>query len=125
MPLARDPTGSRALPGPLGPVRLDASTLVVIPPHRVHACNPVDDRWSYQMLHVDESRLAESLPELAAETARPVRILDRPGPYAAFCHLNAVLFSGTDPRGEGGTTRRCPRRYPHRSRSSHHRCRSR
>lgn len=91
--------GSSVFTGaPGGPVRLAASTLVVIPPYRVHACNPVDERWSYQMLHVDESWLAESLPELGAETARPVRIIDRPGPYAAFCHLNTVLFSGTDPR---------------------------
>ncbi|WP_459547557.1 helix-turn-helix transcriptional regulator [Nocardia sp. X0981] len=86
---------------PDGPVQLTAQSLVVIPARRVHACNPVDGRWSYQMLHVDEAWLAESLPELgtgAEGTAPPVRIIDEPGRYAAFCHLNEVLFSDVDPR---------------------------
>lgn len=83
---------------PGGPVQLEPSSLVVIPPFRVHACNPVGDRWSYQMLHIDETWLAESLPELGAATTRPVRVIDEPGPYAAFCHLNEVLFSGADSR---------------------------
>ncbi|MGW4070895.1 AraC family transcriptional regulator [Nocardia grenadensis] len=86
---------------PGGPVQLTAKKLVVIPAHRVHACNPVEGQWSYQMLHVDEAWLAESLPELgmgADRTAPPVRIIDEPGRYAAFCHLNEVLFSDIDPR---------------------------
>jgi AraC-like DNA-binding protein len=29
---------------------------------------------------------------------RPVRVIDAPGRYAAFCHLNEVLFSDADPR---------------------------
>ncbi|MGW5385094.1 AraC family transcriptional regulator [Nocardia sp. NPDC003963] len=86
---------------PGGPVQLTAGSVVVIPAHRVHACNPVDGRWSYQMLHVDEAWLTESLPELgigADRTARPVRIIDEPGRYTAFCHLNEVLFADADLR---------------------------
>ena len=84
-----------------GPVRLRAKSLVVIPAYRVHACNPVEGRWSYQMLHVDSRWLAESLPELAAAAdrpARPARVVTETGRYAAFCRLNEVLFSATDPR---------------------------
>ncbi|GGL37738.1 helix-turn-helix domain-containing protein [Nocardia jinanensis] len=86
---------------PGGPLQLTARSVVVIPAHRVHACNPVEGRWSYQMLHVDETWLAESIPELdmgADRSPRPVRIVPEPGGYAAFCRLNEVLFSGADPR---------------------------
>ncbi|MFQ6227726.1 AraC family ligand binding domain-containing protein [Nocardia sp. NPDC002869] len=83
---------------PEGPVQLTAKNLVVIPAYRVHACNPVEGRWSYQMLHVDEAWLAGSLPELGVGADRPVRVIDEPGRYAAFCHLNEVLFSAVDLR---------------------------
>ncbi|MEV0110141.1 AraC family transcriptional regulator [Nocardia sp. NPDC050799] len=83
---------------PEGPVQLTAKSLVVIPAYRVHACNPVEGRWSYQMLHVDEAWLAGSLPELGMGADRPVRVIDEPGRYAAFCHLNEVLFADVDLR---------------------------
>ncbi|MEU4840934.1 helix-turn-helix domain-containing protein [Nocardia testacea] len=84
-----------------GPVQLTAKSLVVIPAHRVHACNPVEGRWSYQMLHVDQAWLAERVPEFGTESGRaprPARVIDEPARYAAFCRLNDLLFSDADLR---------------------------
>ena len=43
-----------------GQARLTPGTLVLVPPQRVHACNPAPGyAWSYQMLHVDARWLSQ------------------------------------------------------------------
>ncbi|MFA7895662.1 AraC family transcriptional regulator [Pseudomonas putida] len=84
-----------------GSERLTPGTLVAVPAHRVHACNPeADQPWSYQMLHVDAGWLAElrtesGLPSGAPE--QPARVSRDAEAYSRFCQLNAVLFSEADP----------------------------
>lgn len=55
---------------PEGPVALAPGTLVFVPAHRVHACNPLPDKaWSYQMLHLDDAWLQEIRCEYGRDKA--------------------------------------------------------
>ncbi|AIR90796.1 helix-turn-helix transcriptional regulator [Pseudomonas cremoricolorata] len=80
-----------------GSQRLCPGTLVLVPAHRVHACNPEpNSAWSYQMLHLD----AEWLQRLRGECGlpdeprgAPARISAEPGLYRQFCQLVERLFS--------------------------------
>jgi len=79
--------------------RLTRGDVVLIPAGVVHSCNPEkDDRWSYQMLYLDESWIrgvigemgildATVLTQLPPELA-PRRI------HSRLTRLNACLFSG-------------------------------
>jgi AraC-like DNA-binding protein len=86
-----------------GPVHLSPGTLVLVPAHRVHACNPAPGTaWSYQMLHLDARWLAQVRHEHHGQGAgipgapEPIRILQDAALYARFCRLNGLLFSGAD-----------------------------
>lgn len=81
---------------------LEPGTLVLVPAHRVHACNPQTGfAWSYQMLHLGADWLASVRAEYAA-TAHPagqrgaVRLIRDPAMYEKFCRLNDSLFSTDD-----------------------------
>lgn len=51
---AVDGGGSVFTGAPGGPVQLAPGSVVFVPAHRSHACNPLPDQsWSYQMLHLD------------------------------------------------------------------------
>jgi len=82
-----------------GQARLTPGTLVMIPAHRLHACNPAPGQsWSYQMLHVDADWLTHVRQESGlggAGAGEPARICREPQVYAQFCELNRVLFSST------------------------------
>lgn len=77
--------------------RLTPGTLVTVPAHRMHACNPeADQSWSYQMLHVDADWLTELRCEsglLGGDDGQPARVTRQVQVYRRFCQLNAVLFS--------------------------------
>ncbi|MCX2888100.1 MULTISPECIES: helix-turn-helix transcriptional regulator [Pseudomonas] len=81
-----------------GQERLTPGTLVLVPAHRVHACNPAPGHaWSYQMLHVDAAWLTQLRLESGlrgAGAGEPARICREPGVYRQFCELNSLLFSG-------------------------------
>lgn len=83
-------------------LRLAPGAVVVVPAGQVHACNPLpDDRWSYQMLHVDadwaDAVARESLGDArGARPGRHVRVTGATGIYRLLCGLNAVLFSDAD-----------------------------
>lgn len=79
-----------------GQTRLVPGTLVFVPSHCMHACNPEPGMcWSYQMLHLDAVWLQSLRMEsgLAASVGEPVRISHDTLTYQRFCHLNEVLFS--------------------------------
>ncbi|WP_421575234.1 AraC family transcriptional regulator [Stenotrophomonas maltophilia] len=88
---------------PGGQHRLQPGTLVIVPAHRVHACNPAPDTaWSYQMLHLDAAWMAAVMAdrqpiEAGAATAPPIRIDRSVARYRTFCDMNDLLFSGADP----------------------------
>ncbi|HDS1694960.1 MULTISPECIES: AraC family transcriptional regulator [unclassified Pseudomonas] len=80
-----------------GQHHLAPGTLVLVPAHRVHACNPAPGlAWSYQMLHVDADWLTQLRLESGLggiEAGEPVRICREAEVYRQFCALNRLLFS--------------------------------
>jgi len=80
--------------------RLRPGSLVMVPAHCAHACNPdADAAWSYQMLHLDAGWTAELLRETAPGANLPEQacISAAPSAYHRFCQLNALLFSDAAP----------------------------
>ncbi|MDP5238995.1 AraC family transcriptional regulator [Uliginosibacterium sp. 31-16] len=77
---------------------LHTGDIVVIPAHRLHACNPVEGgAWSYQMLYLDEDWLRALQTEGLADDpglqlGGPIVRRD-PACYKALRALNAILFS--------------------------------
>ena len=80
--------------------RLRPGSLVMVPAHCPHACNPdADAAWSYQMLHLDADWVGTLLRETAGDAGLPGQacISDAPSAYRRFCALNDVLFSDASP----------------------------
>ena len=80
--------------------RLRPGSLVMVPAHCAHACNPdADAAWSYQMLHLDAGWVAALLRETAPEAPLPAQpcVSDARTAYQRFCELNALLFSAAAP----------------------------
>ena len=80
------------------PVRLTAGDVVLIPPHRVHSCNPDrDGEWSYQMLYLEEQWVLDLLSESPSSVPRitldPLSWQDKAGGYGALSQLSADLFA--------------------------------
>ncbi|UGQ24861.1 AraC family transcriptional regulator [Acinetobacter calcoaceticus] len=79
--------------------KISAGTLVIVPAHIEHSCNPVPDQaWSYQMLHLDISWLNQWYAEFQKEgfdlnlpQHRPLIIKDE-NLYQAFSDMNETLF---------------------------------
>ncbi|NNP70488.1 AraC family transcriptional regulator [Acinetobacter sp. Ac_5812] len=85
---------------------IQAGTLVVIPAHVEHSCNPLPNQaWSYQMMHLDATWLTTLIEELhqaiALEIDRQTIYLPQLRPtivhgvkaYDAFTALNRLLFN--------------------------------
>ncbi|WP_445115488.1 helix-turn-helix domain-containing protein [Acinetobacter sp. WZC-1] len=83
---------------------IQAGSLVVIPAHVEHSCNPLPDQaWSYQMMHLDADWLHELLTETVDTPLNSVmqsslprlrpQVLSQPVLYSAFCRLNHDLFN--------------------------------
>lgn len=85
---------------------IESGTLVVIPPHIQHSCNPMLDRaWSYQMMHLDAEWLQRLIQELLQDQQHTIidisssffpqlspQIIKIPTLYQAFTDLNQMLF---------------------------------
>ncbi|WP_202742313.1 AraC family transcriptional regulator [Acinetobacter calcoaceticus] len=79
--------------------KISAGTLVIVPAHIEHSCNPLPDQaWSYQMLHLDISWLNQWYTEFQKEgfdlnlpQHRPLIIKDE-NLYQAFSDMNETLF---------------------------------
>lgn len=79
--------------------KISAGTLVIVPAHIEHSCNPLSDQaWSYQMLHLDISWLNQWYAEFQKEgfdlnlpQHRPLIIKDE-NLYQAFSDMNETLF---------------------------------
>lgn len=79
--------------------KISAGTLVIVPAHIEHSCNPLPDQaWSYQMLHLDISWLNQWYAEFQKEgfdlnlpQHRPLIIKDE-NLYQAFSDMNETLF---------------------------------
>nr|WP_312321665.1 AraC family transcriptional regulator [Acinetobacter oleivorans] len=79
--------------------KISAGTLVIVPAHIEHSCNPLPDQaWSYQMLHLDISWLNQWYAEFQKEgfdlnlpQHKPLIIKDE-SLYQAFSGMNKTLF---------------------------------
>lgn len=92
--------GASVLSGGLdGAVRLEPGDVVVIPAGQVHACNPDDGAWRYQMIHVDQS-WAASLVRAgeASDVFTGVRVLRHPGVRDRVSALGHSVFAD-EPHG--------------------------
>ncbi|WP_129658437.1 helix-turn-helix transcriptional regulator [Rothia halotolerans] len=87
--------GTSVLRGPLdGATRLEAGDLVVIPAGQVHACNPEEGRWLYQMIHMDQDWAVSLVP--GGEASRlldGISVLRRPGLLSPMETLSDAIFS--------------------------------
>lgn len=87
--------GTSVLGGALdGTVRLEPGDVVVIPAGQVHACNPDEGAWLYQMIHIDQS-WAASLTQCGAtsDVLAGVRVLRHPGVRQQVSALGDSLFA--------------------------------
>ena len=88
--------------------KIESGSLVVIPAHIEHACNPLPDQaWSYQMMHLDADWVAKLIAELARELfdhnivinsssnfpQLMPQIIKTPYVYQSFTDLNQLLFN--------------------------------
>lgn len=84
---------SSVLAGPTaGPVRLGPGDVVVIPAGQVHACNPQDGRWRYQMIYMDQDWVASLAPPGCGHLVDGVRVLRRSDLPPLVTALNAAIF---------------------------------
>lgn len=91
-------SGSARLTGSVtGPVELHAGDVILIPAHHVHACNPRDGKWEYQMLHSEEEWFTALGPELSsALLAHGVSVIREPLSFqAALAAVDAVFAGAT------------------------------
>ena len=56
-------------------VGLRPRDVIVIPAGHVHACNPDNGRWEYQMIHADQNWLASLLPQAATTLLECITVL--------------------------------------------------
>ena len=77
-------------------VQLLAGDIIVIPAGHVHACNPDQGRWQYQMIHADESWVAELLAGNAPQLLSEITIFRDSAVYQRLDQLNSRLFAGLE-----------------------------
>ncbi|TCB80800.1 AraC family transcriptional regulator [Acinetobacter sp. ANC 4173] len=81
---------------------IESGTLVLIPAHVEHSCNPEPNQaWSYQMMHLDMLWLQKLLHETkqdfrcdAVPQYKP-QLYQSERLYSDFCHLNQSLFDSS------------------------------
>jgi len=89
--------GTSVLTGPLdGTVRLEPGDVVVIPAGQVHACNPDQGRWQYQMIHMDQGWAISLAPE-AGRLLDGISVVRRPDLHRRISDLNDAIFADEPP----------------------------
>ncbi|MGC5698800.1 helix-turn-helix transcriptional regulator [Pseudomonas sp. NFXW11] len=80
-----------------GPTLIHPGSLVWVPAHCTHACNPQPGQaWSYQMLHLDAAWLQGIYQELQLSAPQQVVLSNDQALYRHFCRLNQLLFADGD-----------------------------
>lgn len=74
-------------------VALDTGDVIIIPAGHVHACNPDQGRWQYQMIHADEIWITSLLGSSASSLLRAITIVRDRATYERFRDLNSALFA--------------------------------
>ncbi|PQZ92939.1 AraC family transcriptional regulator [Arthrobacter sp. MYb227] len=73
-------------------LELSAGDVIIIPAGHVHACNPESGTWKYQMIHADETWIADLLP---ADTTlfSGIHVYTSAHIHSRFSAANELLFS--------------------------------
>ncbi|AXE37288.1 helix-turn-helix transcriptional regulator [Acidipropionibacterium virtanenii] len=87
--------GTSVLTGPpAGQILLRPGDVVTIPAGQVHACNPHEGRWRYQMIHMDQSWAAALTPGGAdSHLFAGISVLRRPDLNRRAGALGEVIFA--------------------------------
>lgn len=67
--------------------------VILIPAGHIHACNPVNGRWVYQMIHVDQRWISPLFPAQSSALLAGIHVFDAPDFYQDLCELNSQLFA--------------------------------
>lgn len=83
------------LTGPYeGRTRLVPGDVIIIPAGRVHACNPDQGRWRYQMIHTDQAWAVSLAPDREMNPLFDgIRVLRHPEAYARVSGMNDAIFA--------------------------------
>lgn len=77
-----------------GRIVLQPGDVVVIPAGQVHACNPEDGRWLYQMVHMDQEWVASLLPAgEASGLFMGISVLRHPGLRPLVTAFSDAVFA--------------------------------
>ena len=87
--------GASVLTGAIGgTIRLQPGDLVVIPAGQVHACNPDEGEWRYQMIHMDQGWAASLIAGREAGLRfSGISVVRRPDLHRRLSGLNDVIFA--------------------------------
>ncbi|WP_075972498.1 MULTISPECIES: helix-turn-helix transcriptional regulator [Glutamicibacter] len=72
--------------------------VIVIPRDHLHACNPKNGYWRYQMIHADQSWISRLAPIPAQDLFWGIRIFRVPELYELMNDFNQQLFAGMERR---------------------------
>lgn len=75
-------------------MRLEPGDVIFIPAGHVHSCNPDDGEWIYQMIHLDQAWLGQTVLEPGAGIAQGIQVHRSPELHRRFDAVNAMLFAG-------------------------------
>lgn len=81
-------------------VRLEPGDVIFIPAGHVHSCNPDDGEWTYQMIHVDQVWISQTVLGPGAGLAHGIQVHRSPNVHRRFDAVNAMLFAGPTDGGE-------------------------
>lgn len=91
-------SGTTVFAGAAGPrIRLTAGDVILIPAGHVHACNPDQGRWRYQMIQADQDWLATLMPGPSTDLLAAITVFRAPELSRRFGDLNDRLFDDAAP----------------------------
>ncbi|PBB09044.1 AraC family transcriptional regulator [Kocuria sp. WRN011] len=87
--------GSSVLTTPASdPVQLETGNVIVIPANQVHACNPHEGQWLYQMIHMDQRWAASLAPRReASHFLAEINVFHHPDLHRRVSALNTAIYN--------------------------------
>lgn len=79
------------------PISLAGGDVIVIPAGHVHACNPDQGPWQYQMIHADHDWITTVVSAASGVLLGGISVFRHEDVYRRFNEANGLLFAGSDP----------------------------
>lgn len=91
--------GTSVLTGPLdGKTRLEPGDVIIIPAGQVHACNPDQGHWRYQMIHMNPAWAASlTRHREPSRLSDGISVLREPELHAHVSEINDAIFTDEAP----------------------------